>query len=226
MSIRVVCPGCRARFKVSDRFAGQAGKCPKCQAAIRVPPKQGKVKIHVPGLSGHGSGGRVVLKPIAREHVKLAIGPVVGVVLASGAVFAAAWLGGDALRDYWIVRAAAALLISPPLVLGGYLFLRDDENLDKFSGRPLAVRTAICSAAYALLWGVFGYVSTFAFSGEIWSWFVAGPPFVITGALVALACYDFDFGTGCLHYGFYLLATILLRGCAGLGWIWQLGHID
>ena len=37
MSIPVVCPGCRTRFKVSDRFAGQSGACPKCKAKIEVP---------------------------------------------------------------------------------------------------------------------------------------------------------------------------------------------
>jgi hypothetical protein len=38
---------------------------------------------------------------------------------------------------------------------------------------------------------------------------------------VALACFDLDFGSGCFHYAFYLLAILLLRWCAGMGWVWE-----
>ncbi|MEC8508925.1 MAG: MJ0042-type zinc finger domain-containing protein, partial [Planctomycetota bacterium] len=35
MSIRVTCPGCHARFNVSDQFAGKSGPCPKCKKTIQ-----------------------------------------------------------------------------------------------------------------------------------------------------------------------------------------------
>ena len=123
------------------------------------------------------------------------------------------------------LRAICGRQPASPLAWAGYLFLRDDENLETYSGKPLLVRTAICAAAYAALWGIFAYVAAPALTGDVWSWLLVAPPFIVTGALVALACYDLDFGSGCLHYAFYLLVTVLLGGCAGLGWIWQIGQM-
>lgn len=37
MSIRVTCDGCGASFNTKDEHAGKAGRCPKCQAPIRIP---------------------------------------------------------------------------------------------------------------------------------------------------------------------------------------------
>jgi len=229
MSIKVTCPGCLARFKVSSRFAGQSGPCPKCGAMIRVPSPDDTVEIHAPkpfASGGRGAGGKLILRPIARESLKLSVRVAVALVAGILAVAAGAWLGGGLLRHYWVVRAVALLVVSGPVVWAGYFFVRHDESLDRFASKPLAIRTAICATAYAALWGVFGYVATFGFSGEVWSWLVVAPPFVVTGGLVALACYDLDFGGGCLHYGFYLLVTILLRGLAGMGWIWELGRME
>jgi len=228
MSINVVCPGCHTRFKVSDRFAGRSGVCPKCKTAIQVPSAEEQVKVHTPeqfDRGGRGVTGKLILKPIAREQTKLSLVLAVGVLGATVVVFLAAWLAGSILQQHGIVRALALLLISLPLAWAGYLFLRDDENLETYSGKPLVVRTAICAAAYAALWGIFTHVAAPAITGDVWSWLLVAPPFVITGALVALACYDLDFVSGCLHYAFYLLVTVLLGGCAGLGWIWQIGQM-
>jgi hypothetical protein len=227
MAINVTCPGCLTRFKVSDRFAGRSGACPKCKSPIRVPSKEEAVQVHSPQEFAHGGRskeGKLLLKPIARGQGKFSLGVAVAVLAAIAAVFAGAALAGGILRDYLVVRSVALLLVSPPLVWAGYLFLRDDDNLEIFAGRMLLVRTAICAAAYAALWGVFGYVSSFTITGEVWNWLLTAPPFVISGALVALACYDLDFGSGCLHYGFYVLVTSLLRAAAGMGWLWQIGQ--
>ena len=37
MPIPVVCPGCKASFNVSDKFAGKQGPCPKCKTVISIP---------------------------------------------------------------------------------------------------------------------------------------------------------------------------------------------
>ena len=61
MSIPVICRGCHARFKVSDKFAGKSGACPKCKATINVPTKEEEVKVHAPAefaAGGRGRGGR------------------------------------------------------------------------------------------------------------------------------------------------------------------------
>jgi hypothetical protein len=227
MPINVTCPGCLTRFTVSEKFAGRSGACPKCKSPIRVPSKEEAVEVHAPqqfGSGGRGKDGKLILKPIAREQRKFSVGLAIGVVAGVAAAFAVAALGRGLLREYWLFRALGLLVVSPPLVWAGYLFLRDDDNLEIFAGRMMLVRTAICAAAYAALWGVFGYVAGHTLTGEIWNWFLTAPPFVITGALVGLACYDLDFGNGCLHYGFYVLVTALLRAAAGMGWLWQIGQ--
>jgi hypothetical protein len=37
MPIQVTCPGCKAQFNVSEKFAGKKGPCPKCKAVITIP---------------------------------------------------------------------------------------------------------------------------------------------------------------------------------------------
>ena len=56
-------------------------------------------------------------------------------------------------------------------------------------------------------------------SGELWNWVIVGPPFLIAGGLVALVSFNLEFGDGMFHYSFYLLATVLLRKVAGMGWL-------
>ena len=67
MPIPVTCPGCLARFTVSDKYAGKQGPCPKCKQTITVPDKSQEVVIHAPENYGpKDAGGRPVLKPIKR----------------------------------------------------------------------------------------------------------------------------------------------------------------
>jgi hypothetical protein len=68
---------------------------------------------------------------------------------------------------------------------------------------------------------VFAHVTGNFAGGELWNWFVVAPPFLIMGSLVALATLDLDFGSGFLHYAFYVLVTIVLQWLAGMGWVWS-----
>jgi hypothetical protein len=73
MSIIVVCPGCLKSFKVSDKFAGKSGPCPKCKRTLQVPTKETEVKIHVPEAfagGGKSAAGKLITKPIARVNAK------------------------------------------------------------------------------------------------------------------------------------------------------------
>ncbi|MGC3970655.1 MAG: hypothetical protein QM775_25950 [Pirellulales bacterium] len=95
MPIPVVCPGCKASFNVSEKFAGKQGPCPKCKTVIAIPKldqvkKQEEVKIGGPedapgaaaGPAGKSKTGRPNLKPITRTDLKLS--PVkIGVIVAS-----------------------------------------------------------------------------------------------------------------------------------------------
>jgi hypothetical protein len=228
MSILVVCPGCHKRFKVNDKVAGKSGGCPHCRATIRVPGKGEEVTVHAPtefAGGGRSTAGKLVLKPIARRETRLSA--AMAAVVGGGALVAllVAWLGGKTgilvgqgtggPQANPVFCAIGLLLITPPLVVGAYSFLRDDE-LEPYQGTALYVRSAICSLSYVGLWGVYGYVAGTALSGELWQWFFILPPFLVSGALVALACLDLEFGSSFFHYVFYVMITALLGWVAGI----------
>jgi hypothetical protein len=222
-SILVVCPGCRKSFKVSEKFAGQTGNCPKCKHPIKVPTAQQEVKVHAPQAFASGGktvSGELITKPIARKEVKVT--PVAATVIAGAALLALliAWIGGNRLFSSWVVIAPVLALISPPLALAAYTFLRDDE-LEPYRGKALYIRAAICGIVYAMLWGGFEFVGAQGIlSAEMWTWLFVVPPFVVIGGLAALAAFDLDFGNGVLHYSFYALVTIALRATAKVPWPW------
>lgn len=226
MSILVVCPGCRKRFQVNEKFAGKSGRCPNCKHSITVPAKSGEVKIHTPEQfeqGGRSTTDQLVLKPIAREEMKFNPMTVTAVACLAVAIFLVALLGGKMglFQDNRLITTAGLVLISPLLALAGYNFLYDEE-LEPYKGKPLFIRSAICGLIYALLWGVFAYVSDVTLTGEVWNWVFIAPPFFAAGAMVAVTIFDLEFGNGFFHFAFYLLVTILLRWTAGMDWIWNI----
>jgi hypothetical protein len=221
MSILVACPGCHKRFKVSDKFAGKSGACPNCKATIKVPSKEEEVQVHAPTQfadGGRSTTGKLVTKPIPRQEAKLP--PVMAVAVGGGALtlVLVTWIAGGLIQSSLAVRTFGLLLISPPLVVAAYSFLRDDE-LEPYQGTALYVRSAICALSYVALWGAYSYASGRFFSGELWEWIFVLPPFLVAGSLVALACLDLDFGSGFFHYAFYVLVTVLLGWIAGIHWV-------
>ena len=226
MPIVVTCSGCRTRFQVSDQFAGKTGPCPKCKAVIRVPTKEEEVRIKVPEQvvsAGKTIAKKALSEPLARKEFKLSRLQAV-MLCGSSLLVVLVAAGGRFLQPSWLkdlLCAGGLLLVSPAIVLAGYGILRDDE-LEPFRGRSLQLRTGICALAYAALWGIFIFVAARTMTGEVWNWFFIVPPFLVIGALVALACFDFEFGPGFFHYAFYLVLTMFLRLVAGLGWkIWH-----
>ncbi len=231
MSIIVTCPGCRKSFKVSDKFAGKTGRCPRCKHTLQVPTKAEEVTVHAPEAfagGGRTTTGKLITKPIARTDLKAHPVAIVVIVAAVLLVLLATWAGGHAggkppgvFANPWLT-AAGLLLVSLPLVVAAYGVLRDDE-LEPFRGRSLYVRSAICGTAYAVLWGVFSLLVSPSLSGEIWNWIFVLPPFVLAGGFFAFASLDLEFGNATMHYGFYLLATLVLRWAAGMPWPWLKG---
>ena len=215
MPIAVVCPGCKARFSVSDKFAGKKGPCPKCKGVIQVPEiKAEEVQIHAPEVfasAGKDTKGRPLSKPIPRAETKL--GPAVIAAIAGVAVAALAGaigvrFAGDGLR--WPLVPIGLLALSPAVAVAGYSFLRDDE-LEPYRGRSLWLRATICAVVYAVLWGLFAIAQrVFGFTGETWQWLFLGAVFVPLGAAASWASLDLDFGSGSMHFSFYLLVTIVL----------------
>lgn len=225
MSIAVICPGCKAQFRVSDKFAGKKGPCPKCKAEISI-PKPEEVKIHTPeefSSGGKDAKGRLITKPIARTETKIRAVPLVGIIGGTIAVLVLAFLIGRTVDPSLLppVCAIGLAVVSPPLCIAAYSFLRNDD-LEPYQGTALYIRTGICSLVYAGMWGVFYFVPNDWFA-EPWNWLFIAPPFLAVGAIIALSCLDLDVINGFFHYCFYLLVTILLRALVGLPALWAMG---
>lgn len=227
MAINIICPGCHTRFKVSDKFAGQEGPCPKCKVKIKIPEKSDEVVIHAPeeyeGVKD--STGKSVLRPLRRKDAK--ISPQTIVITAAGCLMmlGIAWIVGLGYREEGVeipqipllLKAAGALIVAPLLAFGGYTFLRDAE-LAPHRGTNLWIRVAICGIVYAALWGVFAIVSGVLFDSrpEIWNLVYVVPFMIIAGGVAAHVTFELEFTAGMFHYSLYLLATVLLRLVAGL----------
>ena len=216
MAIKVLCPGCRTLFTVSDKFAGRTGPCPKCKASITIPAESVKeVTIHGPEQEA-ARAGRPPLGPIVFEEqpipraafVAVGVGALVSMLLA----FVAGRLWQPDAFPAWLL-ALAAFVVAVPCAWIGYEIVRD-RNLGPYRGRPLLVRTLVCAAVYALLWAVKGYLPA-DLTNDMWPWVYLGPPFFLAGSLAALAAYDLDWGTGVAHYSLYVMFTALLRWLAG-----------
>jgi hypothetical protein len=216
MPISVVCPGCKARFNVSDKFAGKKGPCPKCKTVLIVPAPAEEVKIHVPeeyASGGKDSKGRAVGKPIPRTETKLQpviITAIVAVVLGSLGICLAA----RGLNDKTALIIVGLACLSPAVAVAGYSFLREEE-LEPYRGAELWIRATICGVVYAILWGIYLYIRPYL-PGELYQWLLVAPPIIGVGALAALATFDLDYGSGALHYCFYLLMTLILASAMGL----------
>jgi hypothetical protein len=226
MSIIVVCPGCRKSFNVSEKFAGKSGPCPNCKRTLRVPEKSEEVKILAPeefGGGGKTKDGKLAIKPVSFAPAK--VQPVTTVIIVAGVVgaFAIAWVGGKAgFFQSLALTAAGLFIVSPPLVAAAYAVLRDVE-LEPYSGKELYIRSTLCALAYSALWGLFSLlVARGWITGDMWAWIYIAPPFVCIGGLFSLATLDLDFTDGLLHYGFYVLATAILRWAAGMKWVWDI----
>ena len=207
MPLNVVCPGCKKRFSVSEKFAGQKGPCPKCKTEIEIPALSEQVVVHAPeSATLKDSKGRSVSKPILREETrfspKVAIGIGASVIVLL--VLAVILRGAETVPA--IIPLLGAILLAPPLALAGYTFLRSDE-LEPYSGKDLAIRISACAASYAFLWGAYWYI--------VYNWGLPSIPMVIPIALVlafaggfaAYASLELDYMIGLVHYGFYLLVT-------------------
>ena len=224
MSIPVVCPGCKASFQVSEKFAGKQGPCPKCKAQINIPKLEEQVKVHAPeefASGGKTKEGRPALKPIARRETRLKPVPTTLAVGGTIAVLVIAAMARGALADAGMVwlRAIGLLVVSVPIAAGGYTLLRDDE-LEPHRGRWLWLRAGLCGLIYATLWGGY-YLIPPDLTQDSWAWFFIAPPFLLIGAGTALVCFDLNFGNGFFHYCFYVLATLGLGFVAGLQMPWQ-----
>ncbi len=223
MPIQVTCPGCLSRFTVSEKFAGKKGPCPKCKKEITIPDASQEVVIHAPEVEGPtDSQGKAVLKPIRREYValsKAAWGGIIGgvVLVLVGAVVLRIVSNGS---PNGFVLALGAILIAPPLIVAGYGFLRDSE-LEGYTGKEMLVRTTICSAIFAITWGLYALISRYfenptLADTPLTQMSVLMVAMVVIGTFASLMSLELEFGQAVLHYLLYLVVTLILCAIVGL----------
>jgi hypothetical protein len=223
MPINITCPGCKKRFAVSEKYAGQKGPCPSCKTVIEIPKEEEQVVIHAPEAAGpKDSKGAAVTKPIARTETRFDPQVAIGIGAAVLVVFVIAWIVGASYKPKEkgkpsqippALQLLAAFALAPPLALAGYTFLRNDE-LEPYRGKELWIRVVACGAVYAVLWGIYAalpWILGMDSGFETVQLAYIVPPFVAAGAFAALASLELDFLTGAIHYGLYLIVTVLLR---------------
>lgn len=220
MAIPVLCPGCKSRFTVSDQFAGRTGPCPKCKKPITIPAVAAQaVVIHEPEapVASSTGTGRAPTAPIKRIDKPVSTMRFVAIACGVVGCLATAWgmrmaIGPAATPP--LVLLLGAFIVAVPCVMLGYAAVRNRE-LEPFTGTPLLFRSLACSAVYAGLWAVKGYLPPDA-TAEMWQWVYLGPMFVVSGAIAALACLELDWGTAVAHFSLYAMFTALLRWVLGL----------
>ena len=221
MAISVVCTKCRARFNVSDKFAGQTGPCPKCKNPIKIPKPSGDVTIHDPTASaGSSSAGQLPITPIVFKEDSFSQIALTLVFVASVLLFLAAYILGKIFEVEpgrveipILLQTVTAILVAIPCTKIGYTVMRDKE-LESYQGRQLAARVLVCSVIYASLWIVRGMIGIE--NPEIWQWLFLAPIFLFAGGLTAATSFDLDWGVAVSHYSLYVVLIALVRYLAGL----------
>ena len=221
MPIRVTCPGCHARFHVSDKFAGKKGPCPKCKVVILIPSANEQVVIHEPESFGpKNETGQAVLKPISRSETRLTV--IHYVLIAAGALM---FLAGAMVIRFMVddktsppvaILAVGAVGLGWLMSLTGYSFLRDPD-LGGVGGKELWIRVGICGLIYAATW-LFMPLMKYAFDGYgLGAWITACIGMLAVGGFAGMYSFDFDFTNGIMHYGLFFGITLLGRWLAGIG---------
>lgn len=250
MPIPVVCPGCKASFNVSDKFAGKQGPCPKCKTVISIPKadaakkpvEEVKIGEPEPPAGGKSKTGRPTSKPLLRTDLKLspvAIGAIVGVILA---LFVAAYF-------------ARGLVMSPYPLTGEQQLLPElKEPYDAQILRGYALRgVGLLLVALPIVWAgyqvlrddelepyrgrslymrigvcVFVYLLLWGvyalipsdYTSAWYMWLVMAPPLLAVGFTAAYFCFDFDPTSALTHFLSFALVTLLLGMTAGLTMPW------
>ena len=221
MAISVVCSTCQARFKVSDKFAGQTGPCPKCKNPIKIPKASSDVTVHDPTEAaassnvGHMPTSPIVFKQESFSRITLTLVFSAGVLLILAAYVAGRIFEVEPGRIEIpiLLQAVTTVLVAIPCAKIGYTVMRDKE-LEPYRGRRLAIRVLICSVAYASLWLVRGMIGIE--NPEIWQWLFLAPVFLFAGGLTAVVSFDLDWGVAVSHYSLYVVLIALVRYVSGL----------
>jgi len=210
MLVNVVCPGCLKRFRVSARFAGKKGPCPKCGTTMLIPVDVIEIRKE---KNSPIQRQDLVFEPIQIKYSALG---VLGILLLT-------FLFG-CIPMYDTLRAVLGILglcaVAFPLALFGYHVLRDRDELFSFSGEELYRRVGIVSAGYILLW--LGFESFLAaIRAEVIISCLYFAAFAVLATLLVCPILEFKLPDAFLHYCTFAFAVIFLRFLLGLGWFWS-----
>ena len=225
MPIHVTCPGCKKRYTVSEKFAGQQGPCPHCKTILTIPAKEDEVVIHAPeGAGPKDSKGQAVIRPILREETRFSLQWTLSIVGAIIGAFVVALLArtiartmpelvGASARFSWRLPWCGPAIVSCETAswsrIGGtnccfaWPAVRPPMRL---SGEPTLTSNGSCST-----------------DPEIWQVLVLAVGAALAGSFAAFAAFDLDYLVGMVHYGLYLVVTVLLGWIAGLKFFLQSG---
>ncbi len=234
MPIPVVCPSCKARFQVSEQYAGKQGPCPKCKTTITIPKLEEQVVIHAPEEFAGGATtvakdkkGRSVLKPIQRVKVPLKwltvaiwVGSLIA-LLAGTAFVGRTIIGNEGFTKEgnfaWVWMTLGAALAAAWVVYPAYHVFRDRE-LEGFTGLELIGRLALVSAVYVAMWGFLHLLKEYLIGADLqlFQLLIFLPaPFLIAG-LSSMAILDLEIPQGVMHFLFFVCLCMLLRVLAGV----------
>ena len=224
MPLHVICPGCLKRFQVSERFAGKQGPCPNCAAIISI-PKEAVSILETDGTeSNNDEEQRVISPPLTRIDMEFDPVQAKRYMLGVLGVLLLAFLLG-CIPMYAVFRSLLGLLglclVAFPMVLFGYHFLRDREQIFAFTGEELYRRTGTVAAGYVILWFGFEYCLA-AIQADL---VVACFYFSAFAVLATLLCHpllQMNTSDAFLHYGIFAFSVVFLRFLIGLGWFWTL----
>jgi len=222
--IRVTCPSCFKRFEVSAKFAGREGPCPSCKKPIKIPELSEQVVIHeqkeFQGVKGQG--GQLVFKPVAKHDAQFSVTALAIILTVTIFVFIVAFFLGQSVEPQGLTLAvvAGSILVALPVNWGGYWFLRDDE-LEGYEGSELWIRVAICSLAYAAVWGIYAFLVGYweldaNLENNLPYYVIMAVVCLAAGAFIAAGSFDISPLPGLMHYALYIIVTLLLRMTMGL----------
>lgn len=215
MAIQVTCPGCKKRFEVSDKFAGQEGPCPSpnCTTKIKIPAAGESVVVHAPETYGpKGATGKAILKPITRKEIRfsplVAGGVGLSILIVIGAAIAVR-LSGSPLSSPLLLLGS--LILAPALALAGYVVLRDNE-LEPFRGKELMIRMLPSTIVCPLLWILYFIVPGYLGLDQTGVGYIAMmiPVTLAIGGFASHCALELDYLSSAMHYGLYLVVTAAL----------------
>lgn len=65
MPIDAICPGCSAKLRIGEEFAGQLARCPRCDTTYTVPERVDEPASALPTAPGEGTNGSVTTGGVA-----------------------------------------------------------------------------------------------------------------------------------------------------------------